>query len=115
MNPGTELKLRGHATVLPDGDLRVSIVAAVERASGWRPKPTWLVATITVDHLAKRARFSSSGRFYEEPARASSSTAAWLYKEQSTPISFLATDAPYRAWCGHTGLRRFEARRKSLP
>jgi hypothetical protein len=50
--PGAELKLRGRATALSEGDLRERIADAIERASGWRPAPSWLVVTVTVDHLA---------------------------------------------------------------
>jgi hypothetical protein len=50
--PGAEVKLRGRAGVLSDGDLRQRIVDAIESASGWRPGHTWLVVTVSVDKLA---------------------------------------------------------------
>jgi hypothetical protein len=52
-DPGTEVKLRGHATAIGDDDvLRDSVADAVQERSGWRPTAAWALVELSVTAAA---------------------------------------------------------------
>jgi hypothetical protein len=51
-DPGEEVKIRGVAQTVTDEDTRRAIADAVEGASGWRPRPSWLLVCVDLEAVA---------------------------------------------------------------
>ncbi len=52
IDPGAELKLRGHLVSVDDPELRAATSDAIHSASGWRPPKTWHFFSVELEDVA---------------------------------------------------------------